>query len=110
MEEPSEGGECSLIEGCCDACVQDGHMVVGHGVEDVSAMQVAMNEVVPHHHLHTHVIQNLGELGLNCALLGLKGGKLLLAFGFGIVKVLHDVGDDLPALPRLHQDFWSHKV
>jgi len=37
-------------------------MVIRHGVENVATMKVSMNKVVPNHHLHAHVVKDLGKL------------------------------------------------
>ena len=58
----TEGSESPLVQRCGNATIQHRNMVVGHGIQNVAPVQVAMLEVVSHHHLHAHVVENLGEL------------------------------------------------
>lgn len=51
-----------FVQRCCNSSIQHCHMVIRHGVENVATMKVSMNKVVPNHHLHAHVVKDLGKL------------------------------------------------
>mmetsp|Transcript_45710 Transcript_45710/g.138587 ORF Transcript_45710/g.138587 Transcript_45710/m.138587 type:complete len:209 (+) Transcript_45710:376-1002(+) len=46
-----------LVQRGCDACVEHGDMPVFFRVQDVAAVQVAVDEVIADHHFHAHIVQ-----------------------------------------------------
>mmetsp|Transcript_82573 Transcript_82573/g.161939 ORF Transcript_82573/g.161939 Transcript_82573/m.161939 type:complete len:240 (-) Transcript_82573:281-1000(-) len=110
MQELPKRREGLPVQGGCDAGVEDRDVLVLLGVQDVAAMQIAVDEVVPNHHLHAHVIQCVAKLRLQCAPFIVQCAQGLLASCSGVVEVVQNVRDDLAVRPCLHQNLRSDIV
>mmetsp|Transcript_53693 Transcript_53693/g.136226 ORF Transcript_53693/g.136226 Transcript_53693/m.136226 type:complete len:203 (-) Transcript_53693:802-1410(-) len=100
-------------------------MIVPFGVQNVAAVQVPVDEVVAHHHLHAHVVKDAAKPSLHLALRlsqrrqrfvhgvlaprhgflasGLRIVDVLQNVGLRIVEVFQNGGDDLAIGPCLDQ-------
>mmetsp|Transcript_40955 Transcript_40955/g.117664 ORF Transcript_40955/g.117664 Transcript_40955/m.117664 type:complete len:202 (+) Transcript_40955:92-697(+) len=69
VQELREGPEGLSVQRRGDARIEHGYMVVLLRVEDVTTMQVAVNEVVANHHLHAHVVEDIAQSFLHSPML-----------------------------------------